>query len=87
MASRMEMAARLDDNRKLLRLFDKATVTRGTISEMLKDSNGVPVKNIKNRLIKWKKFFEAKLNHEKLSVAPDIADTFAETMSSQVKKK
>ncbi|VDN53510.1 unnamed protein product [Dracunculus medinensis] len=48
------------------------------ISEMVRDSNGVLIKSIKDRLIRWKEFFEAKLNHEAPSVAPDIADTFPE---------
>ncbi|VDN50549.1 unnamed protein product [Dracunculus medinensis] len=36
----------------------------------------VLIKSIKDRLIRWKEFFEAKLNHEAPSVAPDIADTY-----------
>uniref|UniRef100_A0A0N4UFM7 Calmodulin n=1 Tax=Dracunculus medinensis TaxID=318479 RepID=A0A0N4UFM7_DRAME len=76
MALRIETAARLDDNRKLFLFLHKATITRETISEMIRDSNGVPVKSIKDRLIRWKEFFEIKLNHE-APVAPDIADTVA----------
>ncbi|VDN54157.1 unnamed protein product [Dracunculus medinensis] len=45
---------------------------------MVRDSKGVLIKSIKDRLIKWKKFFDAKLNHGAPSVASDIADTFAE---------
>ncbi|VDN60032.1 unnamed protein product [Dracunculus medinensis] len=47
------------------------TSNHETISEMVRDSNGVPVKN---RLIRWKEFFEAKHNQEAPSVAPDISD-------------
>ncbi|VDN51632.1 unnamed protein product [Dracunculus medinensis] len=76
MASRMKVATRLGDNRRLFCFLH--TMTRRTISEMVRDSNGVPVKSIKDRLIRWKEFFEIKLNHEAPSVAPDITDMFAE---------
>ncbi|VDN58025.1 unnamed protein product [Dracunculus medinensis] len=77
MASRME-AARLGDNRKLFYLLHKATMTRISQRSMVRDSNCVLIKSIKDCLIRWKEFFEAKLNHEAPSIAPDIADTFAE---------
>ncbi|VDN53702.1 unnamed protein product [Dracunculus medinensis] len=55
----METAVRLGDNRKLFRLLHKATITQGMVSKMIQGNNGVPVKPIKDRLIKWTKFFEA----------------------------
>ncbi|VDN50495.1 unnamed protein product [Dracunculus medinensis] len=54
-------------------------MTRGTVK--WQDSNGVLIKNIKNRLIRWKEFFEAKLNHE--SIAPNVTDTFAEAYACE----
>lgn len=37
-------------------------ISRGTISEMIWDSNGLDVKTIKDGLIRWKKCFEDELN-------------------------
>lgn len=51
MALRIETATRLGDNMKL---FYKVTITRRLINGMVRDSNGVPVKNIKDCLIRWK---------------------------------
>lgn len=52
MALRIEMAARLGDNRKLFRLH-KATKIRRMVCEMIRDNNGMPVEAIKDRLVKW----------------------------------
>lgn len=52
----------LSDNRKLFRLLPKETITRERINEMVRNINGMPVKAIKDRLIGWKEFFEARLN-------------------------
>ncbi|VDN53165.1 unnamed protein product [Dracunculus medinensis] len=49
-------------DRKPFRIFHKATIIRG-VSEMIWDINGAPVKAIMD-LLKWKEFFEAKLNHD-----------------------
>ncbi|VDN53987.1 unnamed protein product [Dracunculus medinensis] len=53
-------------------------MTRGMIRKIVRDNNGVPIKNIKYRLIRWQKFFEAKISHVAQSIDLDIADTFAE---------
>lgn len=45
---------------------------------MILDINGAPVKTIKDLLAGWKEFFEAKLNQDTASVAPNIADSFVE---------
>ncbi|VDN51205.1 unnamed protein product [Dracunculus medinensis] len=45
---------------------------------MARDSNGVTVKNVKDRLIRLKEFFVVKLYHEAPSLVPNIADTFVE---------
>lgn len=42
---------------------------------MVRDNNGVLLR-VKDHLIRWKEFFEIKLNHDVPSVAPDISNTF-----------
>lgn len=49
----MEMVARLSDNRKIFCLPYKATIIQGTVSEMVQDSNGVSVKSIMDRFVRW----------------------------------
>lgn len=72
--------ARLGDNRKFFRLLHKATITRGTVSEMMQDSSGVPsIQATNDRLIRWKEFFEVKLNHDTPSILPGMADPLTET--------
>lgn len=44
---KMETTTRCD-NRKLFPLLHKTTITRETISEIVRDNNGMPVKNIKD---------------------------------------
>ncbi|VDN50824.1 unnamed protein product [Dracunculus medinensis] len=71
----METTARKGDNRKLFRLFHKATITREKVNEMKQNINGASVKGIKDRLIRWKEFFEAGLKHDAPSVVPNITDS------------
>lgn len=61
---RMETAARFGNNRKLFRLLYEATIAQRMISEML--------------LIAMDEFFEAKVNHDASSVAPEILDSLIE---------
>lgn len=61
---RMETATRLGDNKKQFRFLHKATTTRGTISEMVSDSNGLLITSIKDCIIGRKKFFETKHDHK-----------------------
>ncbi|VDN59936.1 unnamed protein product [Dracunculus medinensis] len=42
---------------------------------MIRDINGVPIKDVYDRLRKGKEFFEAKLNHDALSIVPNITDS------------
>ncbi|VDN53945.1 unnamed protein product [Dracunculus medinensis] len=42
---------------------------------MYRDINGAPIKAIKDRVRRWKEFFEAKLNHDASSVVPNITDS------------
>ncbi|VDN59542.1 unnamed protein product [Dracunculus medinensis] len=62
------------DNRKFFRLLHKATIIRTTISEMVRDINGVPIKTVKDRLRRWKEFFEGKLNHGPPFIVQNITD-------------
>ncbi|VDN55684.1 unnamed protein product [Dracunculus medinensis] len=62
MTSRMEMAARLGDGRKLFRLLHKATQ---------RNDEGP-------HLVRCKKFFEAKLSHDVPSVISDIPEPLVE---------
>lgn len=57
----MESAAPLANNMNLSGLLYKTTITLGMASKMIQDNNDVTVKIIKNRVIRWKKFFETKL--------------------------
>ncbi|VDN53214.1 unnamed protein product [Dracunculus medinensis] len=50
------------------------TITREGVSEMVRYINGVPIRAVKNRLRRWKEFFEAKLNHDAPSIIPNITD-------------
>lgn len=78
MVLRIEVAARLGDNRKPLRLH-KTIITRGTINEMGRNSNGVPVKNIKDRL-KWDSLRPnlTTIHHLFFRRISDIIDKFVE---------
>lgn len=74
---RMKAAARIGDNRKQSRLFHKTTIIRGRINEMIQDINEASVKAIRD-LIRWKKLFKAKLNHNPPAIYLDIADSLVE---------
>lgn len=48
---------------------------------MIRDSNGVLVKAIKDRLTRQKEFVEAKRNHDASSVVSDISNSLSEPYS------
>ncbi|VDN51913.1 unnamed protein product [Dracunculus medinensis] len=42
---------------------------------MIWDITGMPIKAVKDRLKRWKEFFEAKFNHYAPSVVPNMTDS------------
>lgn len=73
-ALEIETAARLGDKRKLFCLLHKPIIIWGKVN---RDTMICLLTLLRIILIRWKKFFEARLNHETPFVVPDITNLLA----------